>query len=1567
MKLKIMPKKMFNLKPYLICLLGLLLISNIVVGQSNQLRSVFSNGATNAQGGAIRLQGTIGQSLIGPMTGNGTLLNQGFWARSAQAFDLLVTNGNNSGIGSLRAAIECASSGDTITFDFDGTVLIDSSEILIDKALTIDARGRDITLDANNNSRIFMLSADEDVFFYNLNFINGFGDFGGAMRVNARLTAINCSFSNNNADNGGALDVLRPSTFINCRFTDNTANFQSGAVQLFFNDHTFINCLFADNQAGTLGGVSMIGQSRPTFTNCTMFGNSAQTGGALFIASTAGYVLENSILFGNSAPLSPEIFIDGTPSVNNQANNNIVSDLSGSDLVLGVNNIISIDPLLRDPQNGDYGLQPFSPAHGNADPTLLPIDSLDIDEDGDSSETIDFDIALNQRGLANTTFDLGAFETAQGSLTVINADDAGIGSLRQALENANANVNLDFIQFDIPGDGPHEITLASQLPDLLDESIVVDGTSQPGSNTEQPAVTISGNDSIESIFSIRAPNCSILGLRLIDITGSRLIQVANTTFATISANTLITNQGQDHIALFSANNCTIASNRIGVDTNGVTTTLSRLLVYLTESSNNRILFNTFAGAPNNAALFLDNSSMNNQVEENRFGIDADGNPLPGGSGIIVQNSSSNNIFNNQIANNTVGVEMIAGLGNRISENDFLCNLDFGIKAPDSLILSPPSILANAPGVISGQALPNAEVEIYLQDDSACPNTACQGLFQGRTTADGSGNWSYNSAGIPEGATLTAIQIESGNTSAFADCSVIACTLEAFPDSALITCLDTVVTLEAFANQNDLSYSWSGPNGFTASTQSIVVGLAGDYLLTVMDSLGCTAQATSTVSEDITAPTFSVLITDITCITPLGQINVSSSDTIINTISWTGPNGFSSSNFSNGVDAPGEYFFTIEAPNGCTSSSSVLISEDSTTAPIADFDISITGLSAQFTNTSVGGNISSRWLIVNDQGGDVIIESENATFDYTTAGTKTVSLATTNQCGRDTSTQTFEISFPSDPIELFFLDTVKGASGTIIDLPILVTNFNDVGAMQFTLELADPSIARIVGTTGYNLSELTDENFSFVNDGQVNFSWNNGFLSTLEDSATIFAVQIELLGTTNICSNLQIGSSIVPLEIGVLAGNTILPAPVTTGPGNFCILTRADITGKVFRENRAPLKDVEVAVTPTMRDTTDTAGDYGFMGLATGFDYTLRPFRNTNPLEGVTTIDLVLIQRHLLAIEVLNSPYKIISADVNNSTTVSALDLVEIRRLILGITNIFPNNVPSWAFVPAAYQFVDPLDPLAFGFPDTIPVNNLLADVSGADFIGMKKGDVNGTAQGRPFAGNLAMTISETNNGKKRTIEFKAAATTTISAYQFDISFDPVQMRLLDILPGDLPGLNESFFHPNSEQEGLISTLWYDPTGALEGLEIEEGQVLFSFEFQVADQAETLEKRIWTGERRMPALGFNEVGDLLEVKTDYQYLVNNTLVELESPTRLEAIAPNPFKEEAQISFYLPNSQPVSFTVIDALGRKVKTVQANYGSGHHNWRLNANELNGPGWYTVEMRTEDFMERQRVILQR
>ncbi|MCC6722963.1 MAG: hypothetical protein IT258_00540 [Saprospiraceae bacterium] len=172
----------------------------------------------------------------------------------------------------------------------------------------------------------------------------------------------------------------------------------------------------------------------------------------------------------------------------------------------------------------------------------------------------------------------------------------------------------------------------------------------------------------------------------------------------------------------------------------------------------------------------------------------------------------------------------------------------------------------------------------------------------------------------------------------------------------------------------------------------------------------------------------------------------------------------------------------------------------------------------------------------------------------------------------------------------------------------------------------------------------------------------------------------------------------------------------------CIPTA--LVGNITTETGQGVNNVKVYSYP---NTTYTNSN-GVYDLGETYNLPLtsiKPSLNTNFTNGVTTFDVVLLRRHILDVQKLDSPYKIIAADVNDSFSVSTFDMVLMTKLIIGEIASFP-NLNSWRFVPKNFVFQNPDDPFSMGFPEFIN-QGFPATELGFDFTAIKVGDVNNSA------------------------------------------------------------------------------------------------------------------------------------------------------------------------------------------------------------------------------------------------
>ncbi|MBK9733535.1 MAG: hypothetical protein IPO92_00645 [Saprospiraceae bacterium] len=128
-----------------------------------------------------------------------------------------------------------------------------------------------------------------------------------------------------------------------------------------------------------------------------------------------------------------------------------------------------------------------------------------------------------------------------------------------------------------------------------------------------------------------------------------------------------------------------------------------------------------------------------------------------------------------------------------------------------------------------------------------------------------------------------------------------------------------------------------------------------------------------------------------------------------------------------------------------------------------------------------------------------------------------------------------------------------------------------------------------------------------------------------------------------------------------------------------------------------------------------SNEYTFENVLPGYDYKLylkRVGEEDDYLNGISTLDQVLIQRHLLGIAPFENVYVLVAADANDDGNVSVYDQIVLRRLIIGITNKLNS---SWKTLVKANPSLTHIL-----FP------NLTQNMKNQDFVLVKIGDVNGS-------------------------------------------------------------------------------------------------------------------------------------------------------------------------------------------------------------------------------------------------
>ena len=410
----------------------------------------------------------------------------------------------------------------------------------------------------------------------------------------------------------------------------------------------------------------------------------------------------------------------------------------------------------------------------------------------------------------------------------------------------------------------------------------------------------------------------------------------------------------------------------------------------------------------------------------------------------------------------------------------------------------------------------------------------------------------------------------------------------------------------------------------------------------------------------------------------------------------------------------------------------------------------------------------------------------------------------------------------------------------------------------------------------------------------------------------------------------------------------------------------NVSGLFITEGGIPVAGVEVTPRDDMMDDmmmTETDGLYEF-DLHTEEAYQITPYSPTDYLNGVSTIDIILISKHILGIQPLDSPYKMIAADINRSSTVSTLDLILLRKAILGITTGFANN-SSWRYVDAAYIFPNPVNPWEEAFPEQIDISMLTHDLFGADFIAVKVGDVNGNAQanatdeeeGRAPGANYYLRTEERVFESGETIEaiFSAAdLDDEVQGFQMTLQFDPALVEVSQIEWGLIQPE-----HVNESQldRGLLTISW-NADGDDFGLSQSE-MTFFGLQLYAVGDGR-LSESIGITSRLIKAEAYGISDEVRGIALNFTPAAASS-----EGFFLEQNRPNPFGDQTIIGFQIPESGQVTLTIYDTNGKVVRQYQQYYAAGYNQLLVDAKDIAARGLLYYKLETDQYAATKKMVI--
>ena len=401
--------------------------------------------------------------------------------------------------------------------------------------------------------------------------------------------------------------------------------------------------------------------------------------------------------------------------------------------------------------------------------------------------------------------------------------------------------------------------------------------------------------------------------------------------------------------------------------------------------------------------------------------------------------------------------------------------------------------------------------------------------------------------------------------------------------------------------------------------------------------------------------------------------------------------------------------------------------------------------------------------------------------------------------------------------------------------------------------------------------------------------------------------------------------------------TCTSAAQTQDPNHYCTTLIPRISGHVVTESGIMVPEVRVDLQGSnmANQMTSVDGAYAFEDMDLGESYAVVPARDNKDIEGVSTLDIVYIQRHILGTALLNSPFKIIAADVNNDKRVSVADISELRKLILGIYESFPNNT-SWRMVDQHYKFPDLTDPFVGVFDERCNIDRLDQSMS-VDFTGVKIGDVNGSYDPAMAPGlstrSAGLTLNIVAENDERYI-ITSGHDATVSGLQLAINLP--DKGYYTIVPIRLP-LDERYYHI---ADGVLRISY----NCQDMIDLAEGDALFEI---ISTTPSTLK-----GTLNLSHALNSEYYDA--AYSTHPITLRN--IALDQQFAYSGVFPNPWNEKTSIMVSAPISGTVKLVLKDVSGKVALVRDFSIQAGDNALEIHKSDLPHTGLYIGELHFEN-----------
>jgi hypothetical protein len=322
----------------------------------------------------------------------------------------------------------------------------------------------------------------------------------------------------------------------------------------------------------------------------------------------------------------------------------------------------------------------------------------------------------------------------------------------------------------------------------------------------------------------------------------------------------------------------------------------------------------------------------------------------------------------------------------------------------------------------------------------------------------------------------------------------------------LTCSNPGVTLTASSTTGGLSYNWGG--GITTAANT--VSGPGTYTVTATEPLfGCSATATATVGQNVTAPNASIAQHGtLSCV--VSSVALSASSTTPNaTFNWGG--GVNTA--TNNINAVGNYTVTVTDPaNGCTATATTSVTSTGATVNLTPSSgnatcgqqngtASVTATSGTSPFSYSWSNLATTQSINNLSAGTVSVTvtdaggcSAVASINVSASNGLNVSVTSTNtSCGANNGTATVQPTSGNAPYTFHWANNDTSATAQNLAAGTYVVTTSDAAGCSTTSSVVVGSSSSINVTISADKNVICSSDSSHIcaPAGYAHYKWNNG--------------------------------------------------------------------------------------------------------------------------------------------------------------------------------------------------------------------------------------------------------------------------------------------------------------------------------------------------------------------------------------------------------------------------------------------------------------------------------------------